>query len=95
MSGHSQEQVQKQVQVYIRVFVALGILTVLTVGVSYLHMPVVMAIALALFIAAVKSSLVAAFFMHLVSEKKIVYAVLALTACFFVVLLLLPSWHLY
>ena len=95
MSSHSVEEVQKQVKTYIRVFVALGILTVLTVGVSYLHMPLALAIVVALFIAAVKSSLVAAFFMHLASEKKIIYAILALAACFFIVLLLYPSWHLY
>ena len=95
MSAHSHEEVQKQVRTYIRVFVALGILTVLTVGVSYLHMPLALAIAVALFIAAVKSSLVAAFFMHLASEKKIIYAILVLAFCFFLVLLFWPSWHHY
>ena len=95
MSSHSVEEVQKQVKVYIRVFVALGILTVLTVGVSYLHMPLALAIAVALFIAGVKSTLVAAFFMHLVSEKKVIYAILALAFAFFLVLLLWPSWHHY
>ena len=95
MNAHSHEEVQKQVKVYVRVFVTLGILTVLTVGVSYLHMPLALAIAVALFIAAVKSTLVAAFFMHLASEKKIIYAILALAFCFFLVLLLWPSWHHY
>ncbi len=93
MSAHSPEAVQKQVKSYIRVFVTLGILTVLTVGVSYLKLPLALAIAVALSIAAVKSSLVAAFFMHLVSEKKIIYGILALAFCFFIVLLLYPSWH--
>ena len=92
---HSPEAVQKQVKTYIRVFLMLAILTVLTVGVSYLHLPLAMAIVVALFIALVKSSLVAAFFMHLVSEKKIIFAVLVLAACFFFVLLLWPSWHSY
>ena len=95
MSFHSVEEVQKQVKIYIRVFVALGILTVLTVGVSYLHLPLALAIAVALFIAAITSSLVAAFFMHLVSEKKIILAILALAFVFFLVLLLWPSWHHY
>ena len=52
----------------------------MTVGVSYLHLSVGAAIALALFIAAIKGSLVAAFFMHLISERKLIYAVLILTA---------------
>ncbi len=95
MSAHSAEEIHKQVRTYIRVFIALGILTVLTVGVSYLHMPVAMAVAVALFIALIKSSLVAAFFMHLVSEKKIIYAILGLAVALFLALLLWPSWHLY
>ena len=37
-------------------------------------------------------SLVAGYFMHLVSEKKLIYAVLALTAFFFVALMALPSF---
>ena len=93
--SHSPEAVQKQVRLYIRVFVALGILTALTVGVSYIQMPFALAIAVALFIAGVKSSLVAAFFMHLSSEKKIIYAFLALAFILFFVILLWPSWHRY
>jgi cytochrome c oxidase subunit IV len=93
--SHSVEEVQKQVRTYVRVFLALALLTVVTVGVSYLHMPIAMAVAVALFIALIKSSLVAAFFMHLVSEKKIIRAILGLTVAFFLVLLLWPSWHSY
>ena len=93
--NHSPEAVQKQVKLYVRVFLALGILTVLTVGVSYLHMPLSIAIAVALFIACIKASLVAAFFMHLSSEKKIILALLVLAVAFFFVLLLWPSWHSY
>ena len=92
---HSHEEVQKQIRIYIRVFVALAVLTVLTVGVAYLHMPLPFAIAVALLIATVKSSLVAGFFMHLASEKKIIYSILALAFIFFVVLLFWPSWHPY
>ena len=90
MNAHSQEEVQRQVKIYVRVFLALGILTVLTVGVSYLKLPLSMAIAVALFIAAVKSSLVATFFMHLVSEKKIIFLILALALFLFLTVLLLP-----
>ena len=93
MSEHSPEAVQKQIKIYVRVFLALAILTILTVGVSYLHLPLVLAIVVALFIAFVKATLVAAFFMHLASEKKIIYAILALAFVFFLFLLLSPSWH--
>ncbi len=90
MSGHSVEEIRKETRVYILVFVALAALTLVTVGVSYLHLSFVAAVALALFIATIKGSLVAAFFMHLISERKLVYAVLMLTVIFFVALLLLP-----
>jgi hypothetical protein len=46
----------------------------------------------ALFIAAVKGSLVACFFMHLISERRMILGVLALTLLFFLVLLLLPMY---
>ena len=49
-----------------------------------------LAAAIGLAIATVKASLVAAFFMHLISEKRLVYWVLALTAVLFLPLLLFP-----
>lgn len=90
MAGHSAEEIKKETRVYILVFVSLAALTLVTVGVSYLDLGVGAGIALALFIAAIKGSLVAAFFMHLLSERKLIYAVLILTLVFFVALLLLP-----
>jgi len=65
-------------------------LTIITVAISYLHLPLPVAVTVALFVAIVKGSLVACYFMHLLSEKKLIYAVLGLTAVFFVVLLALP-----
>ena len=82
--------IDKQVKIYITVFVALMALTLITVAVSYLHLPPVMAIAVALFVAGIKGSLVACYFMHLIAEKKLIYAVLLITVAFFVVLLALP-----
>ena len=93
MSGHSPEAVKKEVRTYLAVFAALAVLTVLTVGASYLHLSLSAAIALALVIASVKGTLVAVYFMHLRTEKKIVLFVLVLAAIFFFVLLLYPSWH--
>ena len=49
-----------------------------------------MAVTVALLVATVKGSLVACYFMHLISEKKLIYAVLVLTVVFFVALLALP-----
>lgn len=58
---------------YLAVFGALALLTVLTVAASYLHLSRPGAIAAALVIAAVKVSLIAAFFMHLKFEKKTIH----------------------
>lgn len=90
-AAHSPEEIRKHVKVYVSVFVALAVLTAITVGVAYLHLPVVPAVILALAIASVKGSLVACYFMHLISEKKLIYWVLILCAVFFVVLMSLPS----
>ena len=82
--------IDRHVRVYITVFVALMALTIITVAVSYLHLPLPIAVTVALLVATVKGSLVACYFMHLISEKKLIYAVLALTAAFFIALLVLP-----
>jgi cytochrome c oxidase subunit 4 len=91
MSHLSPEAVKHHVKIYIRVFAALAVLTMITVGVSYLHLATVPAVVLALSIAILKASLVALFFMHLAGERKIIYAILALTVFFFVFLLIYPS----
>jgi cytochrome c oxidase subunit 4 len=87
MSGHSPEEIKKHVKVYIGVFAALLFLTCVTVGVSYIHLPVHQAIIVALAVAITKASLVALFFMHLSNEKRVIYGTLALTAIAFVFLM--------
>jgi cytochrome c oxidase subunit 4 len=82
--------IQKHVRTYVLVFVALLALTVITVGVSYLHLSIVPAVILALVIACIKGALVASYFMHLISEKKLVYFTLILTVVFFITLVALP-----
>ncbi len=72
------------------VFVALMVLTIVTVAVSRFHLSVPVAVTVALLVATVKGGLVACYFMHLISEKKLILAVLALTVAFFFVLLALP-----
>ena len=89
-TSHHAVDIDRHVRVYITVFVALMVLTVITVAISYLHLSVPMAVTIALFVAIVKGSLVAAYFMHLVAEKKLIYAVMLLTVVFFVVLMALP-----
>ncbi len=69
---------------YLIVGVALAIGTVLTVWASLFDFGSrEINIVVALIIAGCKGSLVVCFFMHLISEKKMIYAVLAFTAFFF------------
>jgi len=90
MSGHSPEEVKKHIKVYLIVFFALTCFTVLTVAVSYLNVTFAAGVCIALTIAAIKGYLVCCHFMHLKSEKKIIFAVLLLTMFFFAMVFLLP-----
>jgi cytochrome c oxidase subunit 4 len=91
MSGHHPHEIDHHVRVAMIVFGALMVLTVVTVGAwALLDLSVPMTIALALLIAIVKGSLVAGYFMHLLTERKLIYWVLGLTVAFFIVLLLVP-----
>ena len=90
MTSDHAVDIDKHVKVYITVFVALMVLTIVTVAISRYHLPVPIAITVALLVAIVKGSLVACYFMHLVSEKKLIYAVLLVTVAFFIALMALP-----
>ena len=89
-AGDHAVDIDKHVRVYITVFVALMVLTIVTVAISRVHLAVPIAVTLALIVATIKGSLVACYFMHLISEKKLIYAVLALTVVFFIALMALP-----
>jgi cytochrome c oxidase subunit 4 len=89
--AHAHADIDKQVKIYITVFVALMALTLITVAVSYLHLSTPMAVGVALFVATIKGSLVACYFMHLISERKLIYVVLGITVFKFIVLLALPA----
>ena len=73
------EDVRKHVRVYVAVFAALAVLTVVTVAVAYLDLSVVPALVVALLIATVKGGLVAGYFMHLLSEKRLITSLVVLT----------------
>ena len=84
--------IDKHVKVYITVFAALMVLTIVTVAISRLHLSTPIAVSVALLVAIVKGSLVACYFMHLISERKLILWVLAFTVAFFLAVLLLPLW---
>jgi len=96
MSDPHSDHVAKHVRIYLTVFIALLIGTMVTVGMYYIHFEsMTLTIIIALFIATVKASLVAGFFMHLVSEKKSIYTVLTVTAFFFAGLMALTVWAMH
>lgn len=83
-------EVKKSVRTYVTVFVALMILTMITVAASSLEVGVGLGVAIALCIAIAKGSMVAAVFMHLSHEKQWIYGSLILTVVFFLALMFIP-----
>jgi len=95
MAGHSEEELKQFVRNCYVVFGSLMVLTIVTVGLSYMQWAVQTAIVVGLTVAVIKGSLVALYFMHLISEKRIIYWTLALTACFFFMVMAIPvSWYM-
>ena len=98
--GHDSQDhdhdIAAHVRTYIGVFIALLIGTVITVAMYYVHFEsMALTIAVALFIASIKSFLVAGYFMHLFSEKKMIYGLLIIAAIFFVALGGLTLWGMH
>ncbi len=90
MSEADVEHVKQHVRVYVMVFAALAVLTIVTVAISYLDLSTGYAIGVAMVVASVKASLVALYFMHLISEDKVILWLLVLCAAFFAALMFLP-----
>lgn len=90
--------VSKHVRGYFIVFAALLVGTILTVWASFIHFGAkdsnTANIVVALVIALTKAFLVAGYFMHLISEKKLIYSILAFTAFFFAGLMFLTIWSM-
>ena len=90
------EHFSHHVRRYLWVFAALIIGTIFTVWASYIHFGSRgINIAVALVIASVKAFLVAGYFMHLISEKKMIYGIMAFSVFFFVGLMGLTLWSLH
>ncbi|MBS10069.1 MAG: hypothetical protein CME19_00520 [Gemmatimonadetes bacterium] len=89
--AESAEEIREHISGYIKIGVALIVLTAATVGASYIEFnSVFMTLFVGLLIATVKGSLVACYFMHLIEEKAMIYWILGITVFFFTVLMLLP-----
>jgi caa(3)-type oxidase subunit IV len=91
VSFSNAEEARKHRNTYLLVFAALAGLTIVTVAIAQVHFPTPLAVGLAMAVALTKGSLVACFFMHLISERKALYSILTLCVFFFAVLMALPS----
>jgi caa(3)-type oxidase subunit IV len=90
MNAQQDEHFSRHVRRYLYIFYALLFGTLITVGASYIPFGNrAINIGVALFIACGKASLVAGYFMHLISERKMIYGIMAFTAIFFVGLMFL------
>jgi cytochrome c oxidase subunit 4 len=94
--SHSHEHshdISRHVKIYITVFIALLVGTIVTVWLNAVHFDsVTVTVSIALFVAVIKAFLVAGFFMHLISEKKAIYAIMLSTVFFFAALMYLTVW---
>ena len=82
-----------EIRVYLMIFGALALLTLATVGVAYMQLPHAASIVIALLIAFAKVFLIAAFFMHLLHEGRLINWSLAVTvfALLILVLFVIPD----
>ncbi len=90
MGGHTVEEIRSEIRRYWVIGTALFLLTIITVTVSYLDLSIGVAVFLALLIASIKGGMVAAVFMHLISERQAIYALLLITLIFFAALMAGP-----
>jgi caa(3)-type oxidase subunit IV len=90
MIAEDQEKFRQHVRRYFYVFYALVFGTIANAVASYISFGSrEINVAVALCIAIGEGSLAAAFFMHLITERKLIYGLLAFTACFFLGLMFL------
>ncbi len=93
MNTQAHDHFSHHVRRYLFVFYALLFGTLITVGASYIPFGNrEVNIGVALFIAVCKASLVACYFMHLISERKMIYGIMGFTAFFFIGLMGLTIW---
>jgi caa(3)-type oxidase subunit IV len=87
------QDVKKHVRQHIIIAVALAIGSITTIWTSQTNFgSFSVNVAMTLAIAAIQGFLVAGFYMHLLSEKKMIYSFLVFTVVFFVVMMGMTVW---
>lgn len=93
---HVAHNVSKHIRAYLMVGGTLIVFTAITVFLSYVNFGTMKAnVAVAMLVATFKAGLVAAIFMHLSNEKKLIYRILIFTAFFVLGLFFLTylAWY--
>ena len=93
---HAAHDVSKHIRAYVLVGLTLIIFTGITVALSYVNFGTQKAnVAVAMLVATFKAGLVAAIFMHLSSEKRMIYRILIFTVFFVLGLFFLTylAWY--
>jgi cytochrome c oxidase subunit 4 len=93
---HVAHNVAKHIRGYLLVGLTLLTFTGITVGLSYINFGTMKAnVAIAMLVATFKAGLVAAIFMHLSNEKRMIYRILMFTAFFVLGLFFLTylAWY--
>jgi caa(3)-type oxidase subunit IV len=93
---HVAHNVAKHIRGYMLVGVTLIVFTAITVGLSYINFGTMKVnVGIAMLVATFKAGLVAAIFMHLKSEKRMIYRILMFTAFFVLGLFFLTylAWY--
>lgn len=92
---HDAAHIKAHIKVYLLIFWMLILGTFLTVAISYVDFGAAWKnITVGLIIATIKATLVAGWFMHLLSEKTLIYSVLSVTVLFFIALAFLTIWSM-
>ncbi len=92
MSSNAHD-VPKMVGIYKKLFVLLVAITFFGISVALLHIPLWIAVLIALSIIVLKSKIVLDSFQHLLVPRSALVILFGLTAVFFIVLLLLPLFN--
>ena len=93
---HVAHDVSKHIRGYLLVGLTLIVFTAITVGLSYVDFGTQKAnVAVAMIVATFKAAMVAAIFMHLSNEKRMIYRILIFTAFFVLGLFFLTylAWY--
>src|SRR5262249_28473058 len=93
MTVHSAEAIAHEERRYLQVFLLLGILTVLEIGVIYTPLPRIAIAGTLVMLAGTKAALVALYYMHLSNERRVLgwIALTPAILCVFLLFMLLPD----